>query len=342
MAALRWLAGATVVAVAVGVGSVMASASPSEASSAVRQAFAAHRFVSGSPHEVGRVRGSHGFLVLWASPASGGGWCQGLQRPRGRFTRMSVSCIWPRSSLRHRIDLTTSWPNPFLFYGRVPQKSAQTLRLRLTSGRSVSVAMRNGFFLFRIPDSVLAHALPRALIAYDARGRLVARAATPSGFAALNSFGGIRRPPGGAALKQKRQLVSAATAVGPASIWVAPDKVSPAHCSWLEIRRAVYGGSCLRNHTLRRGLPEVVPLVLPIDGRSVPLLWGHSGINIARLSIIFQDGSRTNLSHRDGVFLYPVPRSRWSKGHRPAFLVAHDQSGRIISKRLLYEYTLAP
>lgn len=341
MTARKWLAAAAVAATAAGVGSAMALASPSEAPLPVRQAFAGHRFVSAPPRQVGRVRSPHGSLVLWAAPASGGGWCEGLQQPRVRFNRRSVSCAWPQSSMGHWIDLTTHGPNPFYFYGRVQQKSAQTLRLRLSDGRSLSVVMSNRFFVFLIPDRVLAYTVPHALDAYDAKGRRVARAAIPS-FVPLTGFGGIRRPPGGAALRQRRELVSRASAVGRASIWVAPDRVSPAHCYWLVIGGAVWGGSCLRNHTLRRGLPEVVPLVLPIKGRSLPLLWGRAGANVARLSIIFQDGSHRNLSVRDGIFLYPVPQSRWSKGHRPAFLVARDKHNRIVGKRLLYEYTLAP
>jgi hypothetical protein len=82
--------------------------------------------------------------------------------------------------------------------------------------------------------------------------------------------------------------------------------------------------------------------VLTIKGQPLPLLWGHVGTNVARLGIVFQDGSHTNLSYRDGVFLYPVPQSRRNKGHRPAFLVARDVHDRVVGKRLLYEYTLAP
>lgn len=159
---------------------------------------------------------------------------------------------------------------------------------------------------------------------------------------AFRGFGGITRPPGGAALRRKRELISRATPVGRAAIWGAPDRVSPAHCQWLVIRGAVWGGSCLRNHTLRRGLPEVVPLVLPIKGRSLPLLWGVAGANVARLSIIFQDGSHRNLSVRDGIFLYPVPRSRWNKAHRPAFLIARNKNDLVVGKRPLYEHTRTP
>lgn len=156
---------------------------------------------------------------------------------------------------------------------------------------------------------------------------------------AFRGFGGIRRPPGGAALKEKRKVVTRATGVGPASIWRAPDRVSPAQCQWLLISGAVWGGSCLRNDTLRSGLPEVVPLVLPIRGRSLPLLWGIAGANVARLNVIFQDGTHRNLPARDDIFLYPVPRSRWNKGHRPAFLIARDRQNRVVSKRPLFRRT---
>jgi predicted transcriptional regulator len=165
------------------------------------------------------------------------------------------------------------------------------------------------------------------------------RAHSRSTLVAFRGFGGIRRPPGGAALRKKRLVVTGATVVGQASIWRAPDRVSPAHCQWLVIDGAVWGGSCLRNNTPRRGLPEVVPLVLPIRGRSLPLLWGVAGANVARLSIIFQDGTHTSLPHPDGVFLYPVPQLRWSKGHRPVLIVARDSHNRLVSKRPLYGRT---
>jgi hypothetical protein len=162
--------------------------------------------------------------------------------------------------------------------------------------------------------------------------------------AAFHSFGGIRRPPGGAALSKQREVVTRATAVGQASIRVAPDRVSAtSHCAWLVIGRAVYGGSCYQPP--RRGLPEVVPLVLSIKGHTLPLLWGRVGDNVARLSVVFQDGSHMGLPHSDGVFLYPVPRPRWNKGHRPTFLIARDEHSRSIDKRPLYgpiRATIAP
>jgi hypothetical protein len=72
------------------------------------------------------------------------------------------------------------------------------------------------------------------------------------------------------------------------------------------------------------------------------VLWGQAGGDVDRLEVLFQDRSRRSLSQASGVFLYPVPAERWRSGHRPAFLVARDRQGRVLGKRLLYEYTLAP
>jgi hypothetical protein len=158
--------------------------------------------------------------------------------------------------------------------------------------------------------------------------------------AAFRGFGGITHPPGGAVLKEKRALVRRPTSVGDAAIWRAPDRVSAGHCSWLEIAGSVYGGSCYRDAPPGHGLSEVVPLVLQISGRTVPLLWGRVGANVARLSVTFQDGSHLGLRHSGGVFLYPVPQPRWREGHRPALLVARDSSGRVVGRRPLYGRTV--
>jgi hypothetical protein len=282
-------------------------------------------------------------MVLWASPAYGGGWCEGLQQPRLRFSRLSVSCIWPKSWMRRRIGLTGYMPR--VFWGRVPQRSAQSLRLGLSDGRSRSVSMRDGFFLLRVPDGVLAHTAPRALVAFDDKGLRVAREPIgPLGgtFPLFDGFGGIQRPPGGAALAHKRQLVARDTPVGRASIWVAPSFAVPARCTWLQVGRAVFGGGCRRYQPPRQGLSEVVPLRIRVKGQMLTLLWGQVGRDVARLNVLFQDGSKRGLAHPEGVFLYSVPRARWNAGHRPAFLVARGARGRTLGNRLLFEYTLAP
>lgn len=309
----------------------------------MQRAFAARRYSAAPPREAGRAHSPSGPLVLWASSAYGGGWCEGLQQPRLRFSRLSVSCIWPRSWMRRRIDFTGYLPR--VFWGRVPQRTAQGLRLNLSDGRSLPVSMRNGFFLLQVPDEVLAHTAPRALVAGDDKGLRVARepiAALGGVFPPFAGFGGIKRPPGGAALAHKRKLVVRNTSVGAASAWAAPSFAAPARCTWLQVGRAVFGGGCRRYQPPRQGLSEVVPLRIRVKGQTLTLLWGQVGRDVTRLTVLFQDGRQRALAHPKGVFLYPVPRSRWNAGHRPAFLVARNRHGRILGKRLLFEYTLAP
>ena len=309
---------------------------PTTAPAAVRRAFAARRYSAAAPRQAGRAHTPHGPVVLWVSPAYGGGWCEGLQQPRLRFNRMSVSCIWPKSWMRQRIGVTGYLPR--LFWGRVPQRAARSLSVRLTDGRSLPQTIRSGFFLFTVPDPVLAHAGPQALVARDELGRLVAREEIGDFYSQPLGFGGIQRPPRGANLARKHRL----DAVGGASIWAAPSSLRPARCTWLQIGRGTYGGGCRRYQPPVRGLAEVVPLRLRVKGRVLTLLWGQAGGDVSRLEVLFQDGRRKSLSQADGAFLYPVPAERWRSGHRPAFLVARDRRGRILGKRLLYEYTLAP
>ena len=161
-------------------------------------------------------------------------------------------------------------------------------------------------------------------------------------------FFGIRRPPGGAELRHQHELLARPTAFGQASIWAAPDYgPGPSRCTWLKVGQAVYGGTCRRYqphrrfHPPGRGLLDVVPLRIPINGRILKVLWGQVGTSVAKLSVRFQDGSETTLPLSELVFLYPIPRSRWEMGRRPAFLIARATGGRILRKRPLFEYTLA-
>src|SRR6476620_6401560 len=313
---------------------------PSAAPQVVREAFAARRFSSAAPRLAARLRSARGTTVLWASPAHGGGWCQGLQEPRLRFTKTSVSCLWPNAWMQRSVPV--SGYDSILFWGRVPQASMRTLQVRFGDGRTTSLPTRDGFFLYRVPEHVLVHTGPRSLLALDRQGRRVAGVTTVFGPPpSLEIFGGIRRPPGGAVLARKYALVERPTQAGRASIWAAPSYAAPARCTWLQVGRAVFGGGCRRYQPPRRGLSEVVPLRIQVRGQILNLLWGQVGSDVAELALRFQNGSETTLPIEKGAFLYPVPTSRWIKGRRPAFLIARSATGRTVGKRLLIEYTLA-
>jgi hypothetical protein len=147
-------------------------------------------------------------------------------------------------------------------------------------------------------------------------------------------FGGIRKPPGGAALRHKHKLISQSTVVGPAAIWVAPDWAVRGSCAWLTIGRAVDGGECRRSPP-PRGLWEVVPIRLRIKTQSLTLIWGHAGRDVASLRVRFQDGTTTRLPRTDSVFFHVFPKQRWVVGHRPAWLVARGRDGSVLRVRLI-------
>jgi len=199
----------------------------------------------------------------------------------------------------------------------------------------------DGFYLFRVPQQILIHTGPRRLVAFDNQGRLVARERLFDFASTVEFFRGIQRTPGGAVLARKKELASRPSPVGRASIWAAPSYAVPARCTWLQVGRAVFGGGCRRYEPPQQGLSQVVPLSLAIKGRRLSLLWGQVGVDVSTLEVRFQDRSERGIPIAEGAFLYPVPDQRWKSGHRPAFVIARDDNGRVVGERLLVEYTLA-
>ena len=148
--------------------------------------------------------------------------------------------------------------------------------------------------------------------------------------------------PGGAVLRDRREVLLGLTSVGRVSLWVAPSRVSrSARCSWLQVGQTGSGGSCYQ--PAHRGIPQVVPFVNWGPGpqgprqrtRELPLIWGRTTASVARLTLVFQDGRQARVPVAAGMFLYaaPVPQSHLRSGHLPAFLVARDGHGRVVDKR---------
>jgi hypothetical protein len=296
----------------------------------VRIAFAKRRFAK-QPRKAFQIPK----LTLWVSAARGGGWCEGLQRSAVRFDRRQVSCRWPDQRYG---PIAATW-SVQLFWGRAPLSAVKTLKLEFKDGRTLAVPMRDGFFLFRVPDEVLAQGGPRALVAYGRSGAEIGRQELGIGFPQPIAFEGIKRPPGGAQVAQKRKAIERLSAGGRAVIWTAPSGVAPAQCWWLTLERAVYGGGCRRNVPSPRSLWEVVPLRFNAQGRTTEILWGQVGADVASLRLRFQDGKEQQLAIEHGFYLYPVPQVHFAAGRRPAFLIASAASGATLSKHLLVEYT---
>jgi hypothetical protein len=111
----------------------------------VRRAFAAHRF-AGRSRRAARLASPGGPLVLWVSPHRGGGWCEGLQRPRIAFGRGSVTCVWWKRSYG---AFAGRLVGPELFVGRAAVTRGRHVRLLFADGGSLGVPANNGFYLYR-------------------------------------------------------------------------------------------------------------------------------------------------------------------------------------------------
>jgi hypothetical protein len=296
----------------------------------VRIAFAKRRFAK-QPRKAFQIPK----LTLWVSAARGGGWCEGLQRSAVRFDRRQVSCRW--ADQRYG-PIAATWSIQ-LFWGRASMSAVKTLKLEFKDGRALTIPLKDGFFLFRVPDEVLAQGGPSALVAYNGKGAEIGRQEVGFRLSPSIAFAGIQRPPGGARLARKRRAIARPTAAGRAVIWTAPSGLRPAQCYWLTLERAVYGGGCRHNVPAPRSLWEVVPLRFNAHGRTVEILWGQVGDDVASLRLRFQDGKQEQLAIEHGFYLYPVPPGHYAVGRRPAFLIASAANGRTLSKHLLVEYT---
>lgn len=304
---------------------------------AVRRGFSLHRF-AGAPRRAARLKAGNGVLTLWVSPHRGGGWCEGLQLPRQRFDRFSVTCHWWKAEYG---AFGGSYAGPELFMGRAAVSPGRRLRLVFTDGYSVRIPTNNGFYIIRVPDRDLLRSVPRALVLTDHDGE-VARQRLSNPYTELGFYlRPLMRRPGGADPARTRRLFIRPTAVGAVSVYAAPSRLRPATCSWLQIRRTPYGGGCVRDDRPTASLWRVSPLRLLVRRREVQVLWGRVGSNFSTLELRFQDGRHLRLQKRRGLFLYVVPRSERARGHRPAILLGRDRRGRVRRKELLLTYVWA-
>jgi hypothetical protein len=270
------------------------------------------------------------------SPHRGGGWCQALQRPREAFDRQTVTCAWWK---RQDGPFGFGYVGPELFAGRAAVTRGRELRLLFTEGKSLGIPVNSGFYLYRVPEQRLLRAPPRALVLREG-GREVARLSIPDFYADQPLIGSSHRP-GGADVDRARRLLVARTRVGPAALMVAPSKLAPATCWWLQIRRAVYGGGCARTDRVTSAIWEVAPAVLRVRDHELWILWGQAGSRFASLELRLQDGRRQSLAIRKGFFLYVVPGVERVRGRRPAVLIGRAPGGRALRKELLLSFAWA-
>jgi hypothetical protein len=313
------------------------SIEPTGAPAVVRRAFAGHRW-AGTPRAAVSLRTSHGRAVLWVAPLRGRGWCEGLQLPRTRFTRETITCRWWSGS---NGPFGGGFVGPALFEGRAAVTGGRELRLRFADGSSVRVPTRDGFYLYRVHERRLIRAEPRALVLRE-RGRAIGRFRLSTLYGGPLAVGSSLHRPGGVDLARARRVLSVRTRAGRVALFTAPSRLTSATCWWLWIRRGTYGSSCVGNRSDTTSLWSVAPLRVRVHGRELWLLWGRIGSDVGSLELRYQDGRRVPLARSDGYFLHVVRGPERVRGHRPALLVGRGPSGRVLRKELLLMFAWAP
>jgi hypothetical protein len=134
----------------------------------------------------------------------------------------------------------------------------------------------------------------------------------------------------------------ARTRVGPAALMIAPSRLAPSTCWWLQIRRGIYGGGCARDDRDTSSIWEVASVRLRVRNHELWVLWGRAGPRFASLALRLQGGRSQPLARRQGFFLYVIPDDERVRGRRPAVLTGRSPGGRALRRELLLTFAWAP
>jgi hypothetical protein len=274
---------------------------------------------------------SVGPIYLWVAPSAGGGDCRLLQIPAlpagpGGQRPESVDCVGPPTPDRP-IEIGTGGINVggrSLSYAccRVGPDVAR-LELLLGDGTTMRVAVSKGYFFAELPlgesaanagDPALAHPI-REYRGFDTEDRLVARVPVPK-----------LRPTPQPAEPYRTAITIQLKSGREASIEFA--RADGGAVCWRQVSPGGISGTCGR--VPARALPIGLTGIGGPNVNQLVLLGGPVGSEIARVDLVYDDGSTERLPLRNGFILKQVdedPRGRW-----PAKLVGRDETGRVIAE----------
>jgi len=260
-----------------------------------------------------------GTLRIWGAPTTDGGLCTYMRL-------VDVSHGW--------LECNTPDPKLGVMIGGADAKSAdgQTVRfvsgqvldeialveLRLADGSTVPVRMVRPFFFRTLQPGEE----PETLLGLNSAGNVVGEVPT-----SLGAPSGVPQPvlpvgPG-------HQLAVLETKIGKVSFEVAPG-ADGKRC-WTLTAEASQFIAC---RAVPRGFEyDYGPVYNAEQTRSIVFLSGFVGPQVQRLELQFEDGDSVKLDLLEDYFLYELPRSHWSTGHRPTVLVARDKDGHVLSRR---------
>jgi hypothetical protein len=214
-------------------------------------------------------------------------------------------------------------------------------------------SFKTPFGWFVVPSRV-----DKVLVAYGIHGGRVARVAL--GEASRTKEKPQPRRPSADPAGPQRVIISTYTSWARTGLTYRPQ--GPATYKWrqtheplqLTVAPDTTGGWCihirvgphLSDEFLGCGFPRprvaelhVVPVPLGWSARrtfrSILVLFGAAGANIARVDVQFSDGRAAPATLREGIVFYVVRRPEFRAGHRPVEVVALDASGHVVARKHL-------
>jgi hypothetical protein len=362
IAAVLVLLTALVVNPALGIGErlldfVEGDPAPERVKQSIRRTLPYGRFVLGRPvirfegtpppdvpraHLAVRLDSSVGPVYLWVAPA-GGGACTSLEiadrpdRPRGALCDPAPTREQPLENFAPGGTSRVGDGALNLIYGRV-LSGVVRLEADLSDGRTAGLRLVEGFFLAELPvyrlserstgclqdprplgervdpDELACSVVPTEFRGFDAKGRLVMR---HQGSPIFDPTTGPEpyRPAISTRLRSGRWIRIESGGGCWRTVW---------DTGLLDLHSA--SGSC--SVVKQRDLPSRMLYGSPVDKRVV-LLHGPVGSDIARVDLVWDDGTTERLRLENGFLMKEIHQAG---DRRPAKLIGRDESGRVIAE----------
>jgi hypothetical protein len=232
-------------------------------------------------------------------------------------------------------------------FGPVGAHGAASIRVEYKDGEADSVPVRRGWFMYEVP---LPHTHwghePTRIEARDASGHVLASAKDPF------DLHGPKQPKLEQALEPHTLLAREPLGWHGASVELFFAKGSKgSECilvrntgsrrstTWL-CDPAVGRDSAI---TIQR--PAVTPQPVYVawgtftkfgQSEGYAYAYGWAGSPVANVEIRYQDSTVQRLPLKRGFFVYVVPRSHWTLGRRPSYVIGRTAGGRVVYRRFLY------
>jgi hypothetical protein len=262
-----------------------------------------------------------GVLRIWGAPTSDGGFCTYM-----RFVGAangSLRCDTPKHNagpLFGGADELKQRGKTIVYVSGQAREEIASIELGLADGSTQPVRMVRPYF-FRV---LQPGEEPEALVGRNSSGGVVAT--IPARF---ESFDPNLVLPPVSPVGPSHEVFVVETTIGSITMAAAPGPDGK-RCWTVKAESS----ELIACRAVPRGFEFAYgPFYNVEQTRSVVFLSGFVGPQVHKLELEFEDGDSVALDLLEDYFLYEVPRSHWSAGHRPTVLVARDRDGHVLSRR---------